>query len=214
MLATSAWPRTLPLVRPFTSGTASQPSHRLLRPRLTSRSGSTPLPFQAQGEISPGKNALLHCTAAGSTPLPLDHESFAVSGPLALVSTAFYPVLVHQPAASLHASSPHSVALMQLRFASLVVINSRWDLHPQECAHAGRTKKTPGGFPPGVRSHIARAPDPLAPSGGISGGSLYALSQLPSPVSLPYMPPTHPRMTAGAQKSHKCRRDETWHATF
>jgi hypothetical protein len=99
------------------------------------------LPFQAQGEISPGKNALLHCTAAGSTPLPLDHESFAVSGPLALVGNAFYPVLVHQPAASLHASSPHSVALMQLRFASLVVINSRWDLHPQECAHAGRTKK-------------------------------------------------------------------------
>ena len=23
--------------------------------------------------------------------------------------------------------------------ASLVVINSRWDLHPQGCAHAGRT---------------------------------------------------------------------------
>ena len=101
-----------------------------IRPRLTSRSGSTPSPFQAQGEISPGKNALLHCTAAGSTPLPIDHESFAVSGPLALVGNAFYPVLVHRPAASLHASSPHSVALMQLRFASLVVINSRRDLHP------------------------------------------------------------------------------------
>src|SRR6266540_2924320 len=120
-----------------------QPSHRLLRPLLTSRSGSTPSPFQAQGEISPGKDALLHCTAAGSTPLPLDHESFAVSCPLTLVSTAFYPVLVHRPAASLHASSPHSVTLMQLRFASLVVINSRWDLHPQECAHAGRTRRKP-----------------------------------------------------------------------
>ena len=141
MLATSAWPRTLPLVRPFACGTTSQPSHRLLRPRLTSRSGSAPSPFQTQGEISPGKNALLRCTTAGFTPLPLDHESFAVSGPLALVGNAFYPVFVHQPAASLHASSPHSVALMQLRFASLVVINSRWDLHPQECAHAGRTKQ-------------------------------------------------------------------------
>jgi hypothetical protein len=31
---------------------------------------------------------------------------------------------------------------MQLRFASLVVINSRWDFHPQECAHAGRTTKS------------------------------------------------------------------------
>ena len=86
---------------------------RLLQPRLTSRSGSTPSPFRAQGEISPGKNALLHCTTAGSTSLPLDHESFAVIGPLALVGNAFYPVLVHRPAASLHASSPHSVALMR-----------------------------------------------------------------------------------------------------
>ena len=41
----------------------------------------------------------------------------------------------------LHASFPHSVALMQLRFTSFVVINSRRDLHPQVCAHAGRTKK-------------------------------------------------------------------------
>ena len=30
---------------------------------------------------------------------------------------------------------------MQLRFASFVVINLRRDLHPQECAHAGRTMK-------------------------------------------------------------------------
>ena len=100
-----------------------------------------PSPFQAQGEISPGKNALLHCTAAGSTPLPLGHESFAVLSPLALVHSAFYPVLVHRPAASLHASSPHSVTLMQLRFTSLAVTSSWWDSHPQEDAHAGRTKR-------------------------------------------------------------------------
>jgi hypothetical protein len=30
---------------------------------------------------------------------------------------------------------------VQLRFASLAVINSWRDLHPQECARAGRTKK-------------------------------------------------------------------------
>jgi len=46
--------------------------------------------------------------------------------------------------ASLHASCPHSVTLMQLRFASLAVINSWRDLPPQECARAGRTKKKPG----------------------------------------------------------------------
>ena len=64
-----------------------------------------------------------------------------VSCPLALLGSAFYPVLVHRLAASLHASSPHSVTLMQLRFASFAVINLRRDLHPQERAHAGRTQK-------------------------------------------------------------------------
>ena len=39
---------------------------------------------------------------------------------------------------------------MQLRFASFAVINLRWDLHPQECAHAGRTRKSRL-----VRKHIS-----------------------------------------------------------
>ncbi|WP_218968727.1 hypothetical protein, partial [Massilia eurypsychrophila] len=71
----------------------------------------------------------------------IDHKSFAVSCPLALQSSALYPILVHRLAVSLHASSPQSVALPQLRFASLAVVSSRRDLHPQECAHAGRTQK-------------------------------------------------------------------------
>src|SRR5260370_5898099 len=147
-----------------------EPHRRLLRPLLTSRSGSTPSPFQARGEISPGKNALLHCTTAGSTPLPLDHESFAVRCPLALVHSASYPILVHRPAASLHASFPHSVALMQLRFASLAVINSRWDFHPQECAHAGRTTKTAP----------ARMPGPLASA----EPNAYQLKRTPAVMAL------------------------------
>src|SRR6266700_7118648 len=65
---------------------------KLIRPRLTSRSGSTPSPFQAQGEISPGKNALLHCTTVGFTPPRLGHKSFAISGSLALPGNAFYPL--------------------------------------------------------------------------------------------------------------------------
>jgi hypothetical protein len=55
-----------------------------------------------------------------------------------------------------HASYPHSVALMQLRFASLVVINLRRDWHPKECAHAGGTQKKPpelGGFPVTLNSY-------------------------------------------------------------
>jgi hypothetical protein len=76
------------------------------------------------------------------TPIRLDHESFVVSCPFALLLSALYPVLAHRLAVSLHASFPHSVTLMQLRFASLAVINLREDFHLRECAHAGRTQKT------------------------------------------------------------------------
>ncbi|KAF1035172.1 MAG: hypothetical protein GAK35_04237 [Herbaspirillum frisingense] len=47
---------------------------------------------------------------------------------------------------TLHASFPHSVTLMQLRFTSFTVTSSWRDLHPQECAHAGRTKERPDGI--------------------------------------------------------------------
>lgn len=42
---------------------------------------------------------------------------------------------------TLRTSFPRSVTLTQLYFASLVVTNLRRDLHPQVCAHAGRTMK-------------------------------------------------------------------------
>ncbi|WP_204340487.1 hypothetical protein, partial [Rhizobium leguminosarum] len=45
---------------------------------------------------------------------------------------------------SIHASSPRSVALPQLRFSSLAMTSLRWDFHPQEYAHAGRTTEKPG----------------------------------------------------------------------
>ena len=44
---------------------------------------------------------------------------------------------------TLRTSFPRSVTLTQLYFASLVVTNLRRDLHPQVCAHAGRTTKNP-----------------------------------------------------------------------
>ena len=40
---------------------------------------------------------------------------------------------------------------MQLRFTSFAVINLRRDFHPQECAHAGRTKKRARRPHPGAR---------------------------------------------------------------
>jgi hypothetical protein len=42
---------------------------------------------------------------------------------------------------TLHASFPRPVTLTQLRFTSLAVTSSWRDLHPQVCAHAGRTRK-------------------------------------------------------------------------
>ena len=76
--------------------------------------------FQPQGEISPGKNAHLHRTIAGSTPLRLDHESFAVLCPLALLGSAFYPILVHRLAVYVPRflptlGRPHAVALHFVR---------------------------------------------------------------------------------------------------
>ncbi len=128
---------------------SSIPSRSALRPLPAANMASADFSLrlsasalQPPGEISPGKNALFHGTTAGSTPLRLDHERCAESCPLALLGSACYPVLVHRLAVSLHASSPPSVALMPLRFASFAVINLREDFHLQECAHAGRTQKT------------------------------------------------------------------------
>lgn len=44
---------------------------------------------------------------------------------------------------TLHASFPRSVTLTQLRFALLTVTSSQRGLHPQVCAHAGRTSNKP-----------------------------------------------------------------------
>lgn len=77
--ASDAWPcSSSEELHSFSFGPSFAPRRSLLPPLLTSRSGSTPSPFQAQGEISPGKNAFLHCTTAGFTPPTLGHESFAV----------------------------------------------------------------------------------------------------------------------------------------
>ncbi len=167
-------PRSLTLVRPFALAFwTHRPRLLLLRPLLTSRSSLRRRPFRHKASSPRVRVALLRCTTAASTPPRLDHESFAVNGPLALLGNAFYAVLVHRLAAALHASFPHSVALMQLRFTSLAVVSSRRDLHPQECAHAGRTKKNPshkdwGGKP--CRCHHAKAPA----QGGKAGGSRLA----------------------------------------
>ncbi len=150
-------PRTAPLSRAsdawlpaslclkHSSSFGPSPRIRLLRPLLTSRSGSTPSPFQAQGEISPGKNAFLHRTTAGSTPPPLGHESFAVHGPLALVGTASYPVLVHRHAVYAPRflptlGHPHAVALHFTRCDQLVAGLPPAGMRPCRAHHRKRPR--------------------------------------------------------------------------
>jgi len=85
-----------------------------------------------------------------------------VFGPLASVANASYPILVHQPTASFHASFRRSVALPPLRFPSLAVTCSGEDLHLQDDAHAGRTEKGP---PPGGKAALDARPDRVSGTG-------------------------------------------------
>jgi hypothetical protein len=180
----------LPDVRPF--------ALRLLWPLLTSRSARVVAsPFQVSGEISPDKNTILHRTTAGFTPGPLGHGSFAVPCPLAPVTGASYPILVHQPTVAFHASFRRSVALPPLRFPSLAVTCSGEDFHLQDDAHAGRTRRGPPPRGSGPSSSVAsartggaqngRSSSSIGPPCSIGGG--LKLSPPPPPLEPPYSCP-------------------------
>ena len=111
-------------------------------------------PFQASGETSPGKNDDLPRTIAGSTPLPLGRRSFAVSGPLAPVRSASYPVPVRRLTGSFHASFSVRLTTNALRFPSVPATRFREDFHLQVIAHAGpTTKKSPAQSPKTKRGY-------------------------------------------------------------
>ena len=107
-------------------------------------------PLQAQGEISPGKSIDLLRTTAGSTQLPLGHESFVVACPLALVHHALYPIPVRRPTDSLTAS--FSAALTGHRLAG----------------RFGSCDQVPGGLTPPsqcpCRAHTQRGRSPKEPA--------------------------------------------------
>ena len=117
-----------------------QKKKRLLRPLLTSRSGLRRRPFRRKARSPQVRTQSFTTQPPDLRSLILDHKSFAIFCSLALIGFALYPILVHRLAVSIHASSPHSVTLVQLRFTSFAVVSSRRDFHPQDCAHAGRTK--------------------------------------------------------------------------
>src|ERR1700720_2932874 len=62
--------------------------------------------------------------------------------------------------------SASSIALEPLRCASFVVVNLRWDSHPQECAHAGRPMKRGRLASPfaALGLGLAQPPPPCSPS--------------------------------------------------
>ncbi len=98
-------------------------------------------PFQARGEISPSKDNTFPRTTAGSTYVPISGRwSFAVTGPLAPRTHASYPVLVHRPTVSLHASFTPSSRPDALRFAMIAATCSQKDFHLLRIAHVGRTR--------------------------------------------------------------------------
>ncbi len=116
---------------------------QLLRPLLTSRSGSPRRPFRHKARSPQVRTRSFPAQPPHLRRLTLGHKSFAVDSLLALVGNASYPVLVHRLTVSLRASSPRSVALTQLRFTCLAVASSAGDLHPEDRAHAGRTVPRP-----------------------------------------------------------------------
>jgi len=107
-------------------------------------SREVPLRAQAQGEISPGKNAILHCTTAGSTPPDLWPQKLRDSMPARLgrqrllsdsctsarsFVTRFLPTLGH----------PHAVALHFVRCGQL----TGGLAHPRLCPCWAHKEKAP-----------------------------------------------------------------------
>ena len=119
------------------SGKVSEPSLPMLLAAHTASADFSPRLFDvALSGIRrdlPGKSRGFPRAIAGSTPLPLGRESFAVSGPLALVGSASYPVSFRRLAVSLSLlSAPTSrpdwffTSFSALRFA-----RGRYDQLPQ-----------------------------------------------------------------------------------
>jgi hypothetical protein len=135
-------------------------------------------PFRHKARSPQVRVALLHRTTAAFTPPCLDHESFVVSCPLALLGSAFYAVLVHRlaiyaPRFLPTLGRPRAVALHFVRRDQLTTGLAPAGVRP--CwAHM---KKAPiaaaiGAFcrrRPLSAMQRPRGPEPLERSGAIAG---------------------------------------------
>ena len=75
---------------------------------------------------------------------------------LAPVPSASYPILVHRPAGSFHASFRRSVALPPLRFPLVVMTYFQEDFHLLISAHARRTAPRGGHAPAPLHDYVWR----------------------------------------------------------
>ena len=126
---------TLLLVRPFA------PSWQLLWPLLTSRSVLPRRPFRRKA-----RSPRVRTHSFTAQPPDLRRIALATRASRLLARSPCLTVprirfLFIGSRFTLHASSQQLLALPQLRFTSFAVASLREDLHLQECAPAGRTKK-------------------------------------------------------------------------
>ncbi|SDJ43645.1 hypothetical protein SAMN04487867_1451, partial [Vreelandella titanicae] len=113
----------------------------LLRPLLTSRSVGSRCPFRHKA-----RSPRVRTHSFTAQPPDIRYVALATRASRLLARS---PCLAAPPIRflfigsrfTLHASFPRLVTLPQLRFASFAVASLREDLHLQECARAGRTKK-------------------------------------------------------------------------
>ncbi|SDJ38516.1 hypothetical protein SAMN04487867_13834, partial [Vreelandella titanicae] len=118
-------------------------NEELLRPLLTSRSVGSRCPFRHKA-----RSPRVRTHSFTAQPPDIRYVALATRASRLLARS---PCLAAPPIRflfigsrfTLHASFPRLVTLPQLRFASFAVASLREDLHLQECARAGRTKKTP-----------------------------------------------------------------------
>jgi len=114
----------------------------LLRPLLTSRSGLHRRPFSHRARSPRVRTHTFTAQSPHLRHLALVTRALQIGACSPCLAAPSMRFLFIDSRFTLHASFPHSVALMQLRFTSLAVTSSRRDFHPQVCAHAGRTPTT------------------------------------------------------------------------
>ncbi len=139
----NALPHCMSVALSLSFGPSSQ--LRLLWPRLTSRSAGATThqrrPFRRKARSPQVRHVAFSAQPPDLHRLSLGRESFAVSGPLALLGNASYPIPVRRLADSLAPSFSPPLAVGTLGFTWIATTDSPGDSHPQVTCHAGHSEE-------------------------------------------------------------------------